>query len=40
MKERISRLEEFKWKVAGWTAAAFIVAWALEHAVSMHDIFK
>ena len=31
-------LEQFKWKIVGWVAGAFIVAWALEHEAALHTI--
>ena len=38
LKERIATLEQFKWKIVGWVAGAFIVAWAIEHEAAMRTI--
>ena len=38
LKERISQLEQFKWKIVGWVAGAFIAAWVLEHAAALRGI--
>jgi hypothetical protein len=39
LKERIATLEQFKWKIAGWVSAAFILAWALDHMSALHTLF-
>ena len=41
MKERITKLEEFKWKVSLLGAlSAFIIGWALDHVTILHNLFK
>ena len=38
LKERIATLEQFKWRIVGWVAGAFIVAWALEREAALHTL--
>ena|ERR1035437_2790522 len=40
LKDRIALLEQFKWKITGWVAAAFVLAWLAEHTPKLIEVFK